>query len=64
MAQNGFEDALEKDFCLGMVDSGEAPEGDAAPVDPKRRNRVMAACACVIGNETAERLAYCEWVLV
>lgn len=34
-------------------------EDDDEPA-PGRRGRVFAACACILGNETAERLAYCE----
>lgn len=41
---------------------GAAPHGweEGAPLDPGRKRRVMAACGCILGNETAERLAYCE----
>jgi hypothetical protein len=45
---------VNKDYCVG----GEGSLDDAP--NPKRRSRVMAACACILGNETAERLAYCE----
>ncbi|KIZ04318.1 hypothetical protein MNEG_3635 [Monoraphidium neglectum] len=45
---------IERDRRGGKTPSDE---GGAAPTQ-ERRNRVLAACACILGNETAERLAY------
>jgi hypothetical protein len=50
---------IERDRRGGKTPSDE---GGAAPTQ-ERRNRVLAACACILGNETAERLAYCEFWL-
>jgi hypothetical protein len=38
---------------MGNAAADSAPPGDTCPPEPGRRRRVTAACACILGNETA-----------
>ncbi|KAI8467277.1 MAG: POT family-domain-containing protein [Monoraphidium minutum] len=56
-------DDVERDRCAGkgaaaaVSDAGSDGAAGGAPVQ-ERRNRLVAACSCILGAETAERLAY------
>lgn len=52
---------VERHGAKGASDGGSSTSSlQCAAAIRARRNRLMAACSCILGNETAERLAYCE----
>jgi hypothetical protein len=53
-------DPNDEGFCKDADAYLAEVGGDEPPADPQRRWRLTGACACILGNETAERLAYCE----
>lgn len=55
-------DDLEKDRrgSDGSCGAEAAAARSGAPLDARRRARLMAACSCICAAETAERVAYCE----